>query len=322
MLWHHIKTAEMKLLTTCDVQDIKKIKVYNDKLILINGSAAFYYDVNTFQKVAEFECIDVDENDYMFVQLVRAADNTTKLQLYDKINDSLHRSRNAEPMPEVMSGTTLFKLELKLCYVLTKTNVLWALTYRQGQLRVEFLGRSYSGDYDPIVDIHIWNESVYAITKWGIVWSVDSATAGLRKAFKLKAPHDISQQKWLMFDRSSSVVKVSRDVSRRVTVQYDNHTDNLMLQCAELSCAMTHDNILFLGYNDGRVEIRLPRKNMFKTDPDKYFNIQQFSNDEDCTIVAINVYEIENSHILYVSTPTRVYQFQLSYPESVLYDVL
>ncbi|XP_075970303.1 uncharacterized protein LOC142972842 isoform X2 [Anticarsia gemmatalis] len=320
LYWNNIKLSNITHLKTYEIQNVKKINVYKDNLILITKTHVLYYNIKNFCLIRAIDCacINFEENDDILAEFTQEADLSRNLRLYLKPHHEFDLNiKTSHRMREVR----LYCLARKCCYVFCSANVMWVIKHGPARWNVVFLGKHYGVDADHVTAMNVCNENILMMTKRGAVWHISSSTMGFRNVYLFDLPHNLMHHNWTMFDRFSCIVTVGKYKwnTDRVVAHYDRKSDSFMLKCRDMTCATVHGKVLFLGYSDGRVEIRIPRLDMDypnREKADRYFNIQEFYRHvDDSTIIALNVYEAAASHTLFVSTQAHVFQFQLTYPE-------
>ncbi|CAB3243964.1 unnamed protein product [Arctia plantaginis] len=319
ILWHHVAMSEIKHLNIYKMASVKKMKVYKDNLILITDSQVLYYDIKTYKlmKTLERSCLDFEESDQSVVELVQEPDSSQKLYVYRKSGTNEYDLDRLKK--NSVNEVKAFRLENELCYVFTTRNILLRLINKVTRWEMECIGRHYGSDYDPMTTIHICNDALYMVTKLGYVWYAETHNFRFVKIHKLHVPNNISKHNWVMFDTFSCAVPVN-STEQLIKINYDLKSEVIVLECANMSCGLQHGDVLILGFSDGGVEIRMPKKNGAIEENSKlYFNIQQFlKQEDDHEILSLNVCETVNSHILFIRTRDCVHQLQLSYPETLV----
>ncbi|XP_013134465.1 PREDICTED: uncharacterized protein LOC106100224 isoform X3 [Papilio polytes] len=112
-------------------------------------------------------------------------------------------------------------------------------------------------------------------------------------------------------NREGRIVKLkvrSEDGSKSMKATKITDTEEIVVECSGLSCATPHSDLLFLGYEDGEVRGYLPKRMLQTNEPLFTFNIKDIvkCNLVDAAVKAIEVYEANESHYLFIATKNEL----------------
>ncbi|KAF9411890.1 hypothetical protein HW555_009425 [Spodoptera exigua] len=303
MLWNFGRVAKVALRHIYKVEDVTHMYIYKDKLILKTDAEVTYFDVKSTKKIKSH--LSTGELFIYYFIILALGD----IYLYGKPEpDSTIYDTTKENDLYVMRNIQVYSLEDDICYMVTDRNVVWALIWDREKWSLKMRGRYYGDVGKKICALNIHNNRVTMATELGSMWRED---ADFTKFSKLC---DINSMVHL-----PSLHSVSK-TTPRIRHCYNAKLDQLRLECSEMTCATPHGEVLFIGFEDGTVVVCRPRaKPQTDPQPDIIIQVQDLDKSiEDPTIVALEVFEAEMCHHLFIATTEKVLQLVISYPDHII----
>ncbi|CAG5035675.1 unnamed protein product [Parnassius apollo] len=249
LLWlNHMDTIDITLVESIKIQHVRNIHVYKGNIIVVGDSDVKFYNVHTFEvrKILQKSCIDYQESDHITVER-------------NERNISVGLKHN-------MTGFTFKGLFFKLiddrCYIVDDNCVLWRITCCNKK-EINSLLRTYGGN-ESIVDINIYENDVFVLMRNGIVYHGTGTCTEFEMVRDLNTSDFYKCPVLAMFQKFS--VAYSLPVQNGSISESDDEflktvdmSDEILMACPGLCCATAHGDILFLGYEDGKIVIRTRR---------------------------------------------------------------
>ncbi|CAH0699777.1 unnamed protein product [Spodoptera exigua] len=314
-----------------------------DKLILKTDAEVTYFDVKSTKKIKSHLSTgeaDYVENDHMVVITLENDNFLGDIYLYGKpepdstIYDTtkendLYVMRNIQVYSSAESGIKrkvsyfhcCYSLEDDICYMVTDRNVVWALIWDREKWSLKMRGRYYGDVGKKICALNIHNNRVTMATELGSMWREDADFTKFSKLCDINSMVHLPSlhSGWALFNEADVAMPVSK-TTPRIRHCYNAKLDQLRLECSEMTCATPHGEVLFIGFEDGTVVVCRPRaKPQTDPQPDIIIQVQDLDKSiEDPTIVALEVFEAEMCHHLFIATTEKVLQLVISYPDHII----
>ncbi|XP_049865757.1 uncharacterized protein LOC126366619 [Pectinophora gossypiella] len=334
-LWFNLKHAYMTWSYEISEDDIRYLHVYKDILIVETGDEFFkkYYRIekrlrNVTQRLLVASLPNYKEPNELVVADMNGSCSFDSDRMIKKI---VHEG----PFKR------LLVIDEDCFYLLDDKNILrcskWDFVNKRW---LDYTLARYYGCNKSISDINVYNNEVYMLLKTGLVFRLDkegrnfvpehrfglsqaiqfsrllysNVLNSVEKVSNLNIP-EYNTGRNVMFHKISAVISVPGDKEFKMNV--DSASNSMVLEYPGLTCAAQHGEVLFLGFEDGKVEICIP-KNLVHNGgmPEVRVNVRDCHGYRDPTpeVVGIDVYEDEEKHHVIVATRFSVYRLLIMYP--------
>ncbi|XP_013134464.1 PREDICTED: uncharacterized protein LOC106100224 isoform X2 [Papilio polytes] len=279
--------------TILELNQFKHMHVFEDNITVIIESGMKQYKVDTLVKTLEENGVQ----DYQKTHCV-----TGKL-----VNGILtlnigHRQKHFS------INCCAFILIENRCFTIDVKNALILIKISTDNVMHDTLMRSYD-PYGSICSINIYFDDVYVLKRNGSIIRADSCYM-VTIIGKIDSPHFYNNPSVMcLFLKHSVIYSVrSEDGSKSMKATKITDTEEIVVECSGLSCATPHSDLLFLGYEDGEVRGYLPKRMLQTNEPLFTFNIKDIvkCNLVDAAVKAIEVYEANESHYLFIATKNEL----------------
>ncbi|XP_073951247.1 uncharacterized protein [Choristoneura fumiferana] len=336
LLWNNIKSTTINKINEIEKLIIKSIFVYKDNIIIVSSTNVEYYNVESFQLVGAIsvtcDCVEETDdmivvgsknNDYYRITLFGKLDNSNNLKSIEKhfLGETYHDACE-------VSRSWRWKLHNNACYLIDFKSILWRAYRLDNTWHVKSLAR-YFGVYQDAIEnsisvMHIYKQQdVFVSFKFGDLMRVDRNAIEFRRVHRPEVPtHVITGP---IIDRKpykKGLDKFNAFLSAPFGVGFDaEFTEHDLVHFyyddPTLSCGMQHGEVVFLGYDDGRVAIILLKN---YTEPVRIINIKDFEKYAllDPAVTGLDVCEVKNKHMLFVKTNSKMYQLLIEYPDNLI----
>lgn len=324
MLWGFGGLGKVALRHIYEVEDVTHMYIYKDKLILKTDAEVTYFDVKSTKKIKSHLSTgeaDYVENDHMVVITLENDNLLGDIYLYGKPEpDSTIYDTTKENDLYVMRNIQVYSLEDDICYMVTDRNVVWALIWDRKQWSLKMRGRYYGDAGKKICALNIHDNRVTMATELGSMWREDADFTKFSKISDISSLVHLPSMNsgWALFNAADVAMPVPKR-SPRIKLFHNTKLNQMRLECSEMTCATPHGEILFLGFEDGTVVVCRPRALPTSPQPDIIIHVQDLDRTiEDPTVVAIEVFEAEMCHHLFVATTEKVLQLVITYPDQII----
>ncbi|KAF9798602.1 hypothetical protein SFRURICE_008335 [Spodoptera frugiperda] len=284
MLWGFGGLGKVALRHIYEVEDVTHMYIYKDKLILKTDAEVTYFDVKSTKKIKSHLSTgeaDYVENDHMVVITLENDNLLGDIYLYGKPEpDSTIYDTTKENDLYVMRNIQVYSLEDDICYMVTDRNVVWALIWDRKQWSLKMRGRYYGDAGKKICALNIHDNRVTMATELGSMWREDAD-----------------------FTKFSKISDISS-----------------MVHLPSMNSGWALFNAADVAMPDlGVVVVCRPRALPTSPQPDIIIHVQDLDRTiEDPTVVAIEVFEAEMCHHLFVATTEKVLQLVITYPDQII----
>ncbi|XP_061709811.1 uncharacterized protein LOC133519748 [Cydia pomonella] len=332
-LWTKLPSAEALKLHEVELSDIRNLRVYRDKLLVVHPYGVECYDIKSFQAIRSIltlNCVDVQESDNILMVVTENNYDThyrvtvfIKLDKDEEINIEIFHMPLRMPRDGSIHAfveSLHWRLIGNRVYVIDKKCVLWKCSAINRVLSVKALAKYY-GEIPRTRSstIHVIKEDVYISLKWGHLVKVTKNTRMFQKVNTIEIPTRNIENSTLNtkaprregFNTFNAFIKfpfavefIDRSVAPLNMIHY-HYNDSKM------TCALQHGDVVIRGFVDGEVTINLLR------DDCKYnLNVHQFGQDEvkEPAVIALDICELKGMHKLFVATKHKLYNVLLKCP--------
>ncbi|CAK1603976.1 unnamed protein product [Parnassius mnemosyne] len=301
LLWlDHMDTINVKLVKSIKIHCVRNIHVYKDNIIVVSVSDVKFYNVHTFEvtKILRKSCTDYQESDHITVEhnekylFVRLKHNSTAVSFTGHI----------------------FKLINDCCYIVDDKCVLWRIICCDNKNEIKSILRIHGGSESIITDINIYENDVFVLLRNGIIYRGTGSCWDFEVVCDLNTSDFYKSSVFSMYQMFNVVYSVPMQNGSTSESDDFSKTDEILMACPGLSCATPHGEILFLGYEDGKIVIRVRKKS--REISHMKFNIRDIGDNpiiEHAAIEAIDVCEVNDAHYLFVLTKFKIFKVILTH---------
>ncbi|KAJ0180052.1 hypothetical protein K1T71_004643 [Dendrolimus kikuchii] len=257
--WHDVENAEIELANNLDIV-VKSFSIYKDNLILVSTEKVIYFNIETFERVKEFPCIckKYEESDDIIV--------TTPVNLDFVIMNGKHHETDGESVQRtsaIQQNVMFYRLEGNEVYIMVKDqNTLYIYTWTKFKWDIAACARYYG--CAGIISSLVYDKEMYILTKGGRTYRTNEMIFCFEnyESSNYSLPSSMTVKDFGLLDEDKLFI-VGDTTRTNNHCSYDNVSNTIYLECPDLTCITQHEDVLFLGYNSGKVEIGIP-SNMLK----------------------------------------------------------
>ncbi|XP_023941950.2 uncharacterized protein LOC112048586 [Bicyclus anynana] len=205
----------------------------------------------------------------------------------------------------------IFRVHLNSCYFISR-NVLWMYTAVVNGWDKKWLAHFYG--CESLHSIHINRENVYVLLTSGNVLLVDMDYKSLINIFRLTTSLSFMDPTPFMFN-TCVLVRTPNSVDSEIRPCKKADLMKCMFR-DKVTCVLEHGYAVLIGYEDLKIEIYLHKKLFESEVPELKFSIKDMVHEEmNPKIRALDIYEDDIGHHLFVSSYYYVYELLLSLTE-------
>ncbi|XP_041976202.1 uncharacterized protein LOC121730990 [Aricia agestis] len=313
-LWRKISKARVSHYTSFHVKHVKSMKVYKNELIVVLDNEVKYLNMvdTSCNKTLHVKCYSYEESDYLVTILSKQQNNNNNNKSL-LIQNKQYQSDMQYCDVFNLDIIGCYKLYSNSCYFIDSSSTLWvAITERHNYFSVKAVAKIYKPVC--VVALHVFNQKVYVVTKEGIMFYVDGLQ--FKKVHHISYPQlcddaDIKLSYRLPFPFNDGCVAYRVPANAKWEISKSHQFDKIIMAVPRLSALFEHGELLFVGYEDGKIEIHCIDKILqCQNEPQKQFYMRSFvyDKDGDYRIQALDVYERVGRHYLVVALENNVHQ--------------